>query len=185
MERKLDHRDGFIYDPIIKGFDTLFWATLAGTPAMSSNVLRLTSASIASYTEYFLADIQFRLNIAVAPTAGQNKVFGLYSPVTTALGSAYFKINGAVFTAESTDDVGNTKSTTLTWSSYEGVETVFRIRWEEDAIKFYIGGAVVATHSVVVPSYGSSLALPIRVTNANADNMDIAYIAVRQTGSIV
>ncbi len=186
MERQRDHRDGFIYDPIIKGWDSVFFATLAGAPAMSGSVLRLTSASIASYTQYCLADIEFDLNVAVAPVGGQSKVWGLYSPVTTTLGAAYFKVSGAVFTAETTDNVGNTKSTVLTWAAgYTGTNTAFRIRWEQDAVKFYINGTVVASHDLVVPTYGSSLALPIRVTNTNADNLDIVYIAVRQTASIV
>ena len=66
------------------------------------------------------------------------------------------------------------------------MDTAFRIRWEEDAVRFYIDGAVVATHSVVTPSvYGYGMALPIRVTNGNADNLDIVYIGIRQTASIV
>lgn len=186
MERQRDHRDGFIYDPIIKGFDSVFFATLAGSPALSGSVIRLTSASVASFTQYGFADVEFNLNIAVAPVGGQSKVWGLYSPVTTTLGAAYFKVSGSAFTAETTDNVGNTKSTTLTWAAgYTGTNTVFRIRWEQDAIKFYINGTVVASHDLVVPSYGSSMALPIRITNTNADNMDIVYLAVRQTGSIV
>ena len=186
MERIINHRDGFIYDPIIKGFDELFWATLAGTPAMSGNVLRLTSASVGSFTQYCFADVEFNLNVAVAPVAGQDKVWGLYSPVTVSLGAAYFKVAAAVFTAETADDAGNTKSTTLTWAAgYTGKDTKFRIRWEPDAIKFYINGTIVASHDLIAPSYGSSMALPLRVTNGNADNLDIVYVAIRQTASIV
>ena len=175
-----DKRDGLIYDVIIKGYDLGFFKATTGTPTVSSNKLRLTSASVSTYLLFKYGDYEFGLNVPTTPSAGEAKTWGLRAPGTDTLGAAYFEITGATFRAV-TKDRSTTKTTTLTWSAYENAETLFRIVWEPDRIQFLIAGVVVATHGVNLPEGP----LPIRITNGDADNTDLGYIAVRQAASIV
>jgi hypothetical protein len=182
MEPNIDKRSGYTYDPIIKQYDTNFWKTTTGSnPAMSSTVLRITSASIASFIQHIYADVEFSINVPTTPSAGEAKHWGLRSPATDNLGAMYFEIAGAVFTCVSIDDTGSSQTTTLTWSAYQATQTVFRIIWEAGMIIFKINGVTVATHTSKVPSH----ALPLRVVNGDADNTDIGYIAVRRAAAIV
>jgi hypothetical protein len=176
-----DKRDGYTYDPIIKQYDTTFWKTTTGTPAISSNLLRLNASAIASYLQHIYADVQFSISVPTTPSAGEAKHWGLRNPSSDNLGAIYFEISGATFSCVSKDDSGNSETTTLTWSSYENTQTVFRIIWEPGQIIFQINGTTVATHSSKVPNH----ALVLRVVNADADNTDIAYIAVRRAAAIV
>ncbi len=182
MELNFDKRDGYRYDCVIKQYDTVFWKTTAGAPAMSSTKLRLTSAAIASYLLHKFGDFEFGLNIPTTPSAGEAKHWGLRTPATDNPGAAYFEIAGAVFTAVSIDDGGNVQTTTLTWdAAYTAAETKFRIIWEADIVRFMINGSIVATHVTRVPRNE----LPLRIVNADADNVDLGYVEVRQAASIV
>lgn len=183
-----DKRDGYVYDAIIKQYDSTFWKTTTGTPAMSGNVLRFTSAASVSYLLHIFADVEFNLNIPTAPTAGDARHWGLRNPATDGEGAVYFKIAGTAFTAEVVDSTGNTKSVTLTWSAgYTATATEYRIRWEADHIIFYINGTIVATIGTFEMPKNSipENPLALRVVNGNADNMDMAYVAVRRAASII
>lgn len=174
-------RTGFSYDPVIRGYDSSFWKTISGTPAISSNKVRLSAATIASYTQFKFGDFKFTVNVPSTPSAGEAKKIGLLLPAAPTIGSAYFRINGAVFTAVSYDDDGNAETTTLTWSSYETLDTIFGIEWEKDYVIFKINGTVVASHQTRV---GQS-PLPMYITNADADNTDVSYLTIKETAQYV
>lgn len=176
-----DKRDGYIYDVVIKQRDTNFWKDTAGTSSATGNKLRLNAASIASYIQHIFADVEIGLNIPTTPSTGEAKHWGLRSPATDTQGAAYFEIAGAVFTAVTRDSAGTAETTTLTWSSYENAETKYRIRWEPDQVIFYINGTIVATHNTRVPQN----ALPLRIVNADSDNVDMGYVKVTRAASIV
>lgn len=183
-----DKRDGYVYDPIIKQFDTTFWKATTGTPAMSSNVLRFTSAAVASYLQHIFADIEFDLTIPAAPTVGDVRSWGFRNPSSDDLGAVYFKIAGTAFTAEVVDSNGNATSTVLSWiAGYTATATKYRIRWENDHIIFYINGVIVATVATENTANNQipENALAARIINGNADNMDLTYMAVRRAASII
>lgn len=46
----------FVYDPYISGHNETFWKTLAGTPAVASNLLRLTSTGATKATQTLTSD---------------------------------------------------------------------------------------------------------------------------------
>lgn len=180
MELHLDRQDGYVYDPVIKQYDTAFWMSTSGTPAISGTKLRFTSAAAASYIQHIFADIEFSLNVPTTPSAGEAKHWGLRSPASDLLGAIYFEIAGAVFTCVSKDKAGNTKTTTLTWSAYENADTKYRIMWGREHIVFLINGVVVATHTVAPDE-----ALPLRIVNADADNTDLAFVKVSKAAAII
>jgi hypothetical protein len=182
---KRDSRDGYVYDPIIKGYDTTFWKSITGTPAMSSTVLRFTSAVAGSYIQHVFADVEFLLNVPVKPTAGDVRQWGFKNPSSINLGAVYFDITGTAFTLKVYDNFGNLTSTTLTWidGTYSAAAIKFRLRWEPDQVIAYINGVKVAT----VDSAGGipPNALGLYINNGNADNMDLSYIGVRNAAAIV
>jgi hypothetical protein len=185
MELNRDNRDGFVYSPIIKQYDTTFWKTVSGTPAMSSNVLRFTSAVASSYGQLQFADITFRLIVPVKPTAGQARKFGLTLPETTDRGAAYFEVDGTTFKAVTFNSNGaTTESTTVTWidATWTAAAIDYRIRWEKDQVKFYVNGSVVATHSAKVPEL---YPLSIYINNGTADNLDLTNLSVTNAASII
>jgi hypothetical protein len=176
-----DERDGLVYDPVIKQYDTAFWKTTTGVPAMSSNVLRFTSAAAASYIQFIFSDVEFALNVPTTPSAGEAKVWGLRKPSSDKLGAAYFEITGATFQAVTYDDGGTAQTTAITWSSYENTVTYYRIVWEPDGVRFLVNGSTVAFHTTRVPQQ----ALPLRIVNGDADNTDLTYLAVRRSASVI
>lgn len=177
-----DKRDGYIYDPVVKQYDTGFWKTTTGTPAMSTVYLRFTSAGSASFLQHIFADVEFSLNIPTTPSTGEAKVWGLRNLYGDDLGAIYFEITGATFRVISKDDSGSAETTNVTWvSGWEGADTKYRIRWEPDHVIFYVNGTIVATHTSKVPSH----ALAIRILNSDADNVDLEYIAVKRAASII
>lgn len=181
MERNRDQQDGYTYDVVIKGFDTTFWKQTAGTSTVSSNKLRSSAASLASYIQHGFADVEFALNVPTTPSGSEAKHWGLRAPATDDGGAAYFEIAGAVFRCITKGNYGVSETTNLTWSAYENVETKFRIVCDPDQVKFMINGVVVATHSTQIPC----VALPLRIVNADADNVDLGYVMVRRAASVV
>lgn len=181
MERSLDKRDGYIYDVVIKQFDTAFWKQTSGTSSVASNKLRNNNAAIASYLLHKYGDYEFGLNVPTTPSAGEAKHWGLRSPATDNIGAIYFEISGATFRVVTIDDGGTSQTTTVTWSSYEAAETRFRFLWDEDRVIFYINETIVATHTTRVPSNP----LPLRIVNSDADNTDLGYVEIRQAAAII
>lgn len=181
-----DKRDGYLYDPIVKAYDTTFWKTITGTPAMSTIYLRFTSATAASFLQHIYADFEVLLNVPVKPTAGDARYWGFRNQATDALGAAYFDISGTAFTAKVVGDDGTVTSTTLTWNdaAWSAHAIPFRIRWEAQDVNFYINGSLVASISAGTNKIPNN-ALEVSIKNGVADNMDMTYMAIRRAASIV
>lgn len=160
------------YDPQRQGYDTALFKTLTGTPAVSSNKLRLNAAGILHYADITKGDITFAVNIPVEPTAGDSRQIGLkalnqdvyiYLDITDAVASLTVKSNeGTTSTAFDWDDTN--------WSA---TEIEYRIKWEAGRAELWVNGnKMVTIANANVPSTPMSL----YVNNGNSDNMDIGYI---------
>ncbi len=182
----LDKRDGYIYDPVVKQFDTTFWKQTAGTTTVSSNKLRYNAAGSASYLQHIFADIEFVINVPVKPTSGDMRQWGFKNPSETTRGSVYFDITDAVFSIKVTDDFNNSTSYTLAWSDslFSAHAIPFRIRWEKDAINVYVNNVLITTipQSTITPPSGPISAY---INNGNSDNMDVTYMLVKRAASII
>lgn len=171
----------FYYDPQRQGYDTVLWKTISGTPAISGTSLRLNNASVIHYGDIFKGEITINLTIPTAPVAGQDKKFGFAQLNNGAL--AYFKVNGAVFTAETANGKGDTESTTITWdTAWTNTATEFKVVWIGFEATFFVNGVKLATHRTVsVPKDPMSA----YVSNATADNLDIKYIDVKNVHNYI
>lgn len=175
-------RTGFVYDLVTRGLDASFWKTIAATVSVASNKLRLASGgNLASYTQFKYGKFGFLVNVPTTPSAGEAKKWGLLLPGDVTKGSAYFEIAGAVFKCVSYTDGGTVQSTTVTWSSWEAVETLFEIEWEKDFVIFSVAGVVVASHQT---STGKT-PLPLYLLNSDADNTDFGNVTIKETAQYV
>lgn len=188
---KLDKRDGYVYDVVIKQYDTNFWKSVTSLPTISSNLLRFNAAEAASYLQHIFADVEFKMTVPAAPTSGDARYFGFKNPAGTGLGAVYFDITNAVFSLKIYDDFGNLYSKVLTWSSgYTNTPTLFRIRWEKDGINVLINNVLVASIPQTTTGQTTGKMPPtgpvsISIKNANSDNMDMTYMRVRRAASII
>ena len=89
--RQVEEYFHFLYDPQIYGYSDSFFTTISGTPSISANKVRLTSASILTNGEYCLGEFDFMMSIPVAPVAGQSKKWGLYSNALAYKNDIYFE----------------------------------------------------------------------------------------------
>jgi len=184
-----DKRDSIIYDPKIKGFDSSFFATLSGTPTVSSGNLRFNNASVSSYLQFeFIEMLNFMVTVPAVPTSGDARRFGLFAPATANIGALYFDITDTTFSAKCIDSSGNIQTQTITWvGAWTANPIVYGIAWEQNRVQFWVNGAIVATFSVTSGSPGAAIpftSLPLYIKNTNADNMDVAYIDIRHAAGI-
>jgi len=178
-----DKRDGYVYDPQIKAYDTSFWKSTTGTPAMATNVIRYNADASASFGQHLFADVEFNLTVPVKPTAGQARFWGLRFPVGTGFGAIYFEVTGTTFQAVSIGQGGTSETTAITWidGTWTAVAINYRIRWENDEVRFYVNGTLYVTHVAQVPQ----TALPLMISNSSADNLDLNYLCVRRAAGII
>lgn len=173
----------FIYDPTIKAFDNLFFKKVSGTGTVTGGDIRLNSAIIASYSQYIYGEFEFLVNVPAVPTAGDLRYWGLRNTATLR-GSLFFDISDDVFSFKTYDNDSNLESTTISWNqvsqTWNGNFTSFKIVWNEEDIKAYVNGILVATHK----SGDHSLPLALKLANSNSDNMDIDYIMLSKIGSL-
>lgn len=169
-------RSRFIYDPIVKGYDTLFFKTISGSdPTVVSTKLRITNASIASYLQFSESFVGLAINFP-APGAGINRQWGLNNP-SSSLGGAYFKLAETTFTSETVDEDGVSVSTTLTWDAgYTTTETLFEIAQRANQVIFRINGVTVAIHAAKC-----TLPTAVVINTDTAENVDVGYIRLKET----
>lgn len=176
-----NERISIYYDPQRQAYDTALWKTISGTPAINGTVLRFISASAVQYKDVFKGTIVLNLTVPTAPTAGNDRKFGLTQLSKGAL--AYFKVAGTAFTAESADGNGNTESTTITWdSAWTNTATEFKIVWTGFEATFYVGGVKLATHRTVAVSKEP---MSVYVNNSTADNLDLKYAEIKDALGLV
>lgn len=165
----------FYFDPQKQGYDTAFWKTLSGSPAVAANELVFNSATAISYADLYSSELTMRVTFPVAPTAGQDKRIGL---AQLNLGAYLgFRMNGAAFSFESIDGEGNTTNTAITWdAAWTAAPVNFKVIWHNYNADFYINTRKVATlNAGLTPNFP----LSIYVKNGNADDLKLAYLQIR------
>lgn len=180
--RLSDQHYFFVYDPILFGYSTVYWKDITGAGTISSNKVRVNASTIASKEQYLRGDFTFNMIVPAAPTTGDNRKFGLVSPAQGITKNAiFFKVAGAVFTAEFVNAAGTATSLPITWlAAWTNTAANYRISWLQRSVAFYINDIKVAEQELgddpqVLPD---RQALSAYILNANSDNMDLAYLLV-------
>ena len=168
-------RTNFYYDPIRQGYDTNLWHTIFGVPAIvAGNRLSANNAAIVHYGDIMKGEFTFNLYVPDAPGGNDSRIIGLYEPST----SAYI-----VFTigTDLSGDVSNGSDTAttgaITWdSSWTGVNTNFRIRWEAGTAKFFVGDTQVGAISDVAVPAGP---LSLYISDVSGTTMTVGDISAK------
>jgi len=179
-----DLRDALVYDVAVKGNDANFWDVDTGTLSVASNKLRVSNASTSSYSQYVFGDFEFAVNFPDSDAAGIGpQIVGLRNiGDSDNRGAAFFQMD-TEFYAVSYDDFGTRQRTQITFNDWDDAQHRFRIMWEPDGIKFLVNDSVVATHTT---SYGvSGIPQALRLDNDSATNLDVGFVAVRNSRKVI
>lgn len=165
---ELDYREGLVYDPYVKGFDSNFWkgdtANLLFDTARNAIKIGDTAlvGSASSYSQYLFGDFEFSMLLdSTTPDSNDSvRYIGLKNEGDTARrGAAYFDFsydttagdsspNARSFAAVAYDEWGNRQRKFITWDtgwSGGGRLTRFRLSWEGDGYTFLVNDTVYAT----------------------------------------
>ena len=180
--------ENYVYDPQISGYDTTFWKTLSGAPAISSGVLRLTSAEINSYSFYKGGVYRFKLTVPVAPVAAQDKSWGIKTPSLGNVSRIEFDITAAVFSFKVYDKDGNAAvNVTQAWdAAWTATAVVYEIRIFEQGVEFWINNSrkYAYTMNLAANRKRAFDAGSLHIKNLNADNLDLTYLSARDIQSL-
>lgn len=165
---EIDLREGLVYDPAVKRFDSSFWKGDTADLVFDSvkNRLKIGDTglvgSASSYSQYLYGDFEFVMAIdSLSPDSNDSeKYFGLRNiGDTLRRGAAYFDLSydttagdssGSTrpFSAVIYDELGNRQRKAITWDTNWGGGgriTRFRMSWEADGYSFLVNDSVVAT----------------------------------------
>ncbi len=205
---EIDFREGLVYDPAVKGFDSSFWhgdtANLLFDTVRSAIKLGDTGlvGSASSYSQFVYGDYEFSMLFdSTSPDSNDSeKYFGLRNiGDTLRRGAAYFDLSYDTTAGDSSpavrpfaaviyDEQGNRQRKHLTWdTNWSGGArlTRFRFRWEENGYTFLVNDSVVATLGDMSPGATSvsqintSIPQALRLSNRSLDTTDTAPSALK------
>lgn len=169
---ELDLREGLVYDPYVKGFDSNFWKgdTANLTFDTAKNILRIGDTglvgSASSFSQYFYGDFEFTIDKdTLSPDSNdksvfpnESKLFGLLNAGDTLQrGAAYFEMRFDSVTGGDTgttrpfravivSEAGVVQRKNIPWdTSWDTTFPRFRITWEADGYDFLVNDTRFAT----------------------------------------
>lgn len=165
MSEEIDLREGLVYDPYVKGFDSNFWhgdtANLLFDTVQNAIKIGDTGlvGSMSSYSQYLYGDFEFTIQTdCLSPDSNDSeRRWGLINkgdPLTR--GAVFFAMEydtnkDTTVTNQlwcvAIDEYGTQHKTRVAWDSSLGnhANTRYRITWEADGYQFLINDTVVAT----------------------------------------
>ena len=165
-----------IYDFSRRVYDIDWWKTKAGTPSVVGDYLVLNNASTSMLADFLEGTVEYSLFFQTAPTAGHLRQFGWKSPSNE---YAIFGVSGTVFQASVRLANGTTYTQALSWDPlWTGTVTTFSIKWDASGFSFYINGEKKTGPVISGESFSPEGMYPF-IVNAVADNLGVAYVAVK------
>jgi len=209
---EIDFREGLIYDPAVKGFDSNFWdgdtANLLADTVKNAIKIGDTGlvGSASSFSQYLYGDFEFAMLFdSNSPDSNDSeKYFGLRNiGDTNKRGAVYFDLSYDTLAGDSSpatrplsivayNEYGTRQRTHLTWDtnwSGGGRMTRFRILWEPNGYTFLINDTVVG-HLGASGNVNHSIPQALRMSNRSLDTTDTAcsslkYLVVRNTRKLI
>lgn len=203
-----DLREGFYYDPSVRGFDSYF--LLGDTADLLADTVRdalkigdtALVGSASSIPQFLYGDFEFAmlLDSTVPDSNDSERYFGLRNRGDTLQrGAAYFDLAFDTLTGADTtitrplravvyDEQGNRQRKNITWDtnwSGGGRVTRFRITWEPGGRQFLINDTVYATMddkpdtSTSAHQVNTTIPQAIRISKRSADTTDTSSTALK------
>lgn len=197
---EVDLRDGLVYDPYVKGYDSNFWkgdtANLLFDTVQNAIKVGDTAlvGSASSYSQYLFGDFEFTIQTdCLSPDSNDSeRRWGLINKGDPAnRGSAFFAAEYDTVTGADTatttqlwcvirDELGTRQRVRVTWDSNWGnhANTRYRILWEADGYSFLINDTVVATlgnrpdTANATFQINTSIPQALRISNRSLDTTD-------------
>ena len=190
MEAHISHTyTSYVLDPQVYGLDGSIWKTVSGTPTVTSSKYRLNAAEIITYSQFRFGEIEFNVTVPAAPTASDNRRFGLSGKALGNRGLIAFEIGTAgELRARVRDKFGNSLFNELIpWqSAWTNTATLFRIGWTRNSVVFTVtltDGTTPWTTTYIAGVNPLSLPMGIDVLNGNSDNMDVTSVMVAHSNT--
>lgn len=199
---EFDLREGLVYDPYVKAYDSNFWKgdTANSVFDTGKNVITIGDTglvgAITSYSQYLYGDFEFTIKSdSLSPDSNDSvKFFGLLNPGDTLRrGAAFFDMSFDSSTGADTtivrpfraviySETGTRQRKNITWDtlwvSGNTSNPRFRIKWESDGYRFLVNDTVYATLGDRPDSANStfqintSIPQAIRLVNRSLDTTD-------------
>ena len=192
---EIDLREGLVYDPAVKGFDSNFWkgdtANLTFDTAFRAIRVGDSAAvgSVSSYSQYLYGDFEFKIQIdSLSPDSNDSeKYWGLRNlGDSDQAGAAYFDLSydtvadtavTRAFRAVAFTELGTRVRRNITWdTTWNSAQVRYRILWEPTGYKFLVNDSVYATISEGRDTDGTEFTLntsipqAVRLSNRSSDD---------------
>ena len=201
-----DLREGLVYDPAVKGFDSNFWkgdtANLLADTVKGAIKVGDTGlvGSASSYSQYLYGDFEFTIRTdSVSPDSNDSeRRWGLQNlGDTIERGAAFFEMRydtvaggdtatTAPLRAVIRSESGTVQRKNITWdTTWASANTRYRIKWESDGYTFLINDSVYATlgdnpdSSNATFQINTSIPQAIRIVNRSIDSTDTAVMSLK------
>lgn len=202
-----DFREGLVYDPYVKGFDSNFWKGDTANLLFDTVKNRIKVGdtglvgSVSSFSQYLFGDFEFVMAIdSLSPDSNDSiKYFGLKNEGDSLRrGAAYFDLsydttagdsspNARPFAAVIYSEGGTRQRKHITWDTLwagGGIISRFRISWESDGYRFLVNDSVYATlgdrpdGSTATSQINTSIPQVVRISNRSLDTTDTAVTSM-------
>lgn len=177
----------FLWTGKVSGYDTTIWKPITGTPTLSSDKIRINAAEITTFLALKNGDVEIGITVPTAPTAGDSRFFGIYSPTLSTKGKMLFSVeDDECFVLAHDDDGTEIFKEQIVWDSdWTNAEARYRISWNANQILFSVNGTIVyQTSDPAVARLIPSLPNNITIKNVNSDNLDVSYLAIRTSSEL-
>ena len=204
---EMDLREGLVYDPFVKGFDSNFWKGDTANLTFDSvkNRIKIGDTglvgSASSYSQYLYGDIEFTMAVdSLSPDSNDSeKYFGLRNAGDTLQrGAAYFSLsydttagdsspNARPFSIVAFDEAGNRQRKHITWDTNWGGGgrlRRFRMRWEGDGYVFLINDTVIGIlgdrpdGQTATNQINTTIPQAVRLSNRSLDTTDTSVTSM-------
>jgi len=205
---EIDFREGLVYDPAVKGYDSNFWQgdtanlladTIRGSIKIGDTAL---VGSASTFSQYLYGDFEFSMLIdSLSPDSNDSvKYFGLRNAGdSNNRGAIYFDLSYDTLAGDSSpdarslsvvsyDEAGSRQRKFITWDTNwggGGRTTRFRLSWEADGITALINDTVVATlgdrpdGKTATYQINTSIPQSIRLSNRSLDTTASAVTSLK------
>ena len=205
---EMDFRDGLVYDPSVKGFDSNFWK--GDTANLTYDTVRTALefgdtglvGSVSSYSQYVYGDIEFTITVdSLSPDSNDSeKYWGVRNlGDSSQRGASYFEMRYDTVTGGDTattrplravavSETGTIQRKNITWDTLWGGTTSgarYRIIWEQSGYSFLINDSVYATlgdkpdSSNTTFQINTSIPQALRISNRTVDTVDSSAMGLK------
>lgn len=180
----------YVIDPAVDALSTTVWVTESGSPSIVGGKYQINNAHIRTVPQFLYGEVDIKVTIPTAPTAGQARVFGFMGKSVGNRGAFIFRISGAVFTAEAYSNDGVLlASETIPWNvAWTNTEISLIISHLDTNVTFVVRTAAGAADEykkafnlaerLLLETKIVEIANHVVIDNNVVDNLLVSYVAL-------